>query len=97
MAAALASAPAKAVLDIDEPASKAKDWQNAITSQSLPDLQQKLAEKRAVGRPKSAALKQATTIRFDADVLHAFKATGRGWQTRVNDAMRDWLRTHTFN
>jgi uncharacterized protein (DUF4415 family) len=33
----------------------------------------------------------STTIRFDQDVLDALKATGRGWQTRVNDAMRDWL------
>lgn len=48
------------------------------------------------GRPLSAqALKVPTTIRFDADVLAAIKATGKGWQTRVNDAMRDWVRTHT--
>jgi uncharacterized protein (DUF4415 family) len=36
-----------------------------------------------------------TTIRFDAEVLAALKASGRGWQTRVNDAMKDWLRTHS--
>ena len=29
-----------------------------------------------------------------ADVMAAFKATGAGWQTRMNDALRDWLRTH---
>lgn len=38
--------------------------------------------------PKAGPLKQATTIRFDADVLAALKASGAGWQTRVNDAMR---------
>ncbi len=43
------------------------------------------------GRQK-AALKVPTTIRFDADVLAAVKATGKGWQTRVNDAMREWVR-----
>lgn len=42
--------------------------------------------------PQKAPIKQPTTIRFDADVLEALKATGRGWQTRVNDAMREWLR-----
>jgi uncharacterized protein (DUF4415 family) len=48
-----------------------------------------------IGRPPSAhALKVPTTIRFDADVLAAVKATGKGWQTRVNDAMREWVRTH---
>jgi uncharacterized protein (DUF4415 family) len=45
---------------------------------------------RPVGSVK-AQPKVATTIRFDPDVLAALKASGRGWQTRVNDAMRDWL------
>jgi len=49
-----------------------------------------------VGRPPSTKpLKQPTTIRFDADVLAALKATGKGWQTRVNDAMREWIKTHS--
>jgi uncharacterized protein (DUF4415 family) len=34
-------------------------------------------------------------IRFDRDVVQAFRATGKGWQTRMNDALKDWLRTHT--
>ena len=44
--------------------------------------------------PQKSPLKVPTTIRFDADVLDAIKATGKGWQTRVNDAMREWVRTH---
>ena len=47
------------------------------------------------GRPPAKLTKVPTTIRFDADVLAAFRATGKGWQTRVNDAMRDWLRNHS--
>ncbi|HMW41953.1 BrnA antitoxin family protein [Plasticicumulans sp.] len=43
------------------------------------------------GRPKAASPKQALTIRYDADVVAAFKATGKGWQTRMNDALRQWL------
>jgi ethanolamine ammonia-lyase large subunit len=35
------------------------------------------------------------TIRFDADVLAVLKSGGKGGQTRVNDAMRDWLKQHT--
>ena len=42
------------------------------------------------GRPKGAE-KVSTTIRFDADVLAAFKQDGAGWQTRMNQALRDWL------
>ena len=48
---------------------------------------------RPVGTTKADA-KVSTTIRFDPDVLDALKATGKGWQTRVNDAMRDWAKTH---
>jgi len=48
-----------------------------------------------VGRPpKATPLKVPTTIRFDADVLAALKASGKGWQTRVNQAMREWLKAH---
>jgi uncharacterized protein (DUF4415 family) len=27
--------------------------------------------------------------------MSAFKATGAGWQTRIDDALKDWLRTHS--
>lgn len=49
------------------------------------------------GRPKAAKPKVSTTIRLDADVLDAFKSFGRGWQTRLNDALRDWLKEHSAN
>ncbi len=49
-----------------------------------------------IGRPPSThPLKVPTTIRFDPDVLAALKTSGKGWQTRVNAAMRDWLKTHS--
>jgi uncharacterized protein (DUF4415 family) len=38
--------------------------------------------------------KKSTTIRFDSDVLEAFRAGGPGWQTRMNAALREWLKTH---
>jgi uncharacterized protein (DUF4415 family) len=41
---------------------------------------------------KGEPLKIPTTIRFDADVLAALKATGKGWQNRVNDAVREWIK-----
>lgn len=49
-----------------------------------------------IGRPPSARpLKVPTTIRFDPDVLAALKASGKGWQTRVNEAMREWVKSHS--
>jgi protein subunit release factor A len=40
------------------------------------------------GRPKAESPKLSTTIRLDADVLEAFRATGPGWQSRINEALR---------
>lgn len=42
------------------------------------------------GKQKSPT-KVITTIRFDADLLEELKASGRGWQTRVNDILRKQL------
>lgn len=49
-----------------------------------------LARKR--GRPVGSN-KESTTVRFDRDVLDAFRAGGPGWQTRMNAALREWLKT----
>ena len=42
------------------------------------------------GRP-TGSTKISTTIRFDADVIAALKATGKGWQTKANDVLRKHL------
>jgi uncharacterized protein (DUF4415 family) len=49
----------------------------------------------SLGRPKSEKTKQALTVRYDTEVIEAFRATGKGWQTRMNAALRDWLETHS--
>jgi uncharacterized protein (DUF4415 family) len=40
------------------------------------------------GRPRAATTKEPVKIRLDADVLAALRASGEGWQTRINDALR---------
>lgn len=42
------------------------------------------------GRP-TGSTKISTTIRFDADVIAALKATGKGWQTKANNVLRRHL------
>jgi uncharacterized protein (DUF4415 family) len=50
--------------------------------------------KRRGGRPKLANPKVAVTVRYDADIVEQFKAGGDGWQTRMNNALREWLTSH---
>ena len=33
-------------------------------------------------------------LHVDNAVLEAFRATGRGWQTRMNNALKEWLSEH---
>ncbi len=54
-----------------------------------------LLKKLGVRGSQKAPTKVPTTIRFDADVLAALKASGKGWQTRVNEAVREWLKSHS--
>ncbi len=50
--------------------------------------------RRKPGRPPVGSTKVSTTIRFDREVLDAFRAGGPGWQSRMNDALREWIRRH---
>lgn len=47
------------------------------------------------GRPKSSTNKEHVNVRLDTEVLAQFRASGPGWQTRMNAALADWLKTHT--
>ena len=46
------------------------------------------------GRPQSAVTKTHVNLRLDPDVVAGFKARGKGWQTVLNGALREWLETH---
>lgn len=46
------------------------------------------------GRPLGSGTKTQVTLRLDVDVVEAFKASGAGWQTRMNDALKSWVRSH---
>jgi uncharacterized protein (DUF4415 family) len=47
---------------------------------------------RVPGRPKSVSPKVAVSLRLDQDVVEGFKATGPGWQTRMNTVLAASLR-----
>lgn len=58
-----------------------------------PDLQAKLAIRE--WGPQKAPTKQRITIRLSQEVVEQFRATGEGWQVRVDTALRDWLKDHS--
>jgi len=55
----------------------------------FPDLADYAAKrKRGQRGPQKAQTKKPVTIRIDRDVLASYKATGPGWQSRMNDALK---------
>ena len=46
------------------------------------------------GRPLGSGSNTQVTLRLDVEVLEKFRASGDGWQTRINEALKSWVRTH---
>jgi uncharacterized protein (DUF4415 family) len=78
--------------DDDSPATTEADWGQAFVSHSAIELHTEVARKACAANKKPR--KQQVAVRYDADVLAAFRATGKGWQTRMNDALKEWLSEH---
>lgn len=53
-----------------------------------------LLKKLKVRGPQKAPTKERITIRLSPEVVQEFRETGDGWQTRVDLALKDWLRSH---
>jgi uncharacterized protein (DUF4415 family) len=52
----------------------------------FPDLAESI--RRSRGRPKAEKRLQHVSIRLDPEVVAKFKATGKGWQSRINEVLK---------
>jgi uncharacterized protein (DUF4415 family) len=50
-----------------------------------------------LGRPKAEVTKERITIRLSHDVVSHFRATGAGWQTRIDAALRQYIAEHPLS
>jgi uncharacterized protein (DUF4415 family) len=74
------------VPDDDIPEMTAAHFAAAKTMKdSMPEVVE--AMKRGRGRPKAESPKERVSLRLDPKVVAAFKATGDGWQSRINDIL----------
>jgi uncharacterized protein (DUF4415 family) len=76
--------------DEDSPATKVSDWEGAMLKQGGVTI----GHARTRG-PNKRPKKEQVAVRYSSDVLEAFRATGKGWQTRMNNALREWLKTRS--
>jgi uncharacterized protein (DUF4415 family) len=86
--------PKPELIDDDNPEWTENDFKRAVPFSALPEsLQTTLLGLKGRGKQQSPT-KVSTTVRFDSDVIEAFRASGRGWQTRMNEALKEWLKEH---
>jgi len=58
-------------------------------------LPSSLRKKLGVRGPQKAPTKERITIRLSREVVERFRESGQGWQTRVDAALREWLKEHS--
>jgi uncharacterized protein (DUF4415 family) len=58
-------------------------------------LPSSLKKKLGVRGPQKMPTKERITIRLSREVVEQFRETGDGWQTRVDSALREWLKNHS--
>jgi len=46
------------------------------------------------GRPRKENPKIQISIRYSPEVVAYFKSIGKGWQTRMDEALKEWMREH---
>jgi uncharacterized protein (DUF4415 family) len=46
------------------------------------------------GRPKSDNKKLLVSVRYSPEVVAYFKSTGEGWQSRMDEALREYVERH---
>lgn len=86
----LNEADIQAMIASDPDAPEATDAQLAKAvpfTEAFPALAAEM-RKNVGGRPKAENPKVAVSLRLDPDVVARFKAQGPGWQTRMNEALR---------
>lgn len=76
--------------DEDNPEWTEEDFANAKSIFEIPELADLAEFVRKGGRPAlpERYRKRRVSIMLDPDVIEHFKADGKGWQTRVNAALR---------
>jgi uncharacterized protein (DUF4415 family) len=78
------------VFDEDNPEWTEADFARAKRGKDIPEIMRLAFGSGRRGRPAGSVTSQKTlvSLRIDNDVLARFKATGAGWQTRINEALR---------
>lgn len=87
------------LIDDDEVPELTEEFsRNAISFKELPaDLQHILSEinrGNVTFRPDAPSIEEEVTLKLSRPVLERFRASGVGWEGRVDEALRQWMEEH---
>ncbi|WP_333609462.1 BrnA antitoxin family protein [Arsukibacterium sp.] len=77
--------------DLDNPEWTTADIENSLSIEHLPSSLKTILRGRG---PQKEPVKQLVSVRYSPQVVSSFKSTGKGWQTRMDKALQDWLKEH---
>ena len=83
--------PNPEMIDSENPEWTAEDFKKARPArEALPPT---LLHKLGVRGPQKTPTKELISIRLSRIVVESFRASGDGWQTRIDRALKEWLKT----
>ena len=78
--------------DAENPEWTAEDFRRARPLSEFPEIVEAILRYRGQRGKQRAPTKELISLRVDRDVVEAYRATGRGWQTRANEALRSYAK-----
>ena len=78
--------------DAENPELALEDFRRARPISEFPEIVEAIRRYRGQRGQQRAPTKELISLRVDRDVVEAYRATGRGWQTRANEALRSYAK-----
>jgi len=85
----------KPLIDADGEVRELTDEEMAKFKPAAEVLPLSLKKKLGVRGLQKTPTKERITIRLSREVVEQFRESGDGWQSRVDAALRDWLKNHS--
>lgn len=89
------------LIDNDNPEWTKEDFKRARPAkEALPKIfGEKMAAELLKGKPgrrgpQKLPTKESVTVRYSREVLEYFRSTGNGWQSRMDEALKEWVARH---
>ena len=77
-------------------ADETPEWTKKMLKQARPasEVVPKVVEAHRRGRPLKSDKKRQLTLRLSPEVVDYFKSSGPGWQTRMDEALKEYVESH---